>query len=241
MVDRDDLPDLKLSGKGELYSTRFRIFLSLRYLTSRVLFYRPLLDLHLELEPHEYLLVNSEPLGDIMLTLLKDCAKSCRLVIDIAKGVLRASGEGVNIQGAWWLSAHFVFNASLVLLGINLAMRQSGDISSHSWVTTALIENRNSVSDAVAVMRGLDRGNAVIARCRNALVTLAKSYDASEPDSLPGPDVAMLNREQGPSSSSQTGQDVQHEVDNYLPLDYNFDELASYSNFNFFSDPPHLY
>jgi hypothetical protein len=66
-----------------------------------------------------------------------------------------------------------------VLLGVNLAIRQSNWHSSQSQLSNSLAENRKSLDDAAAVMGNLDRGNAVITRCRHVLIRFTKSYDAS--------------------------------------------------------------
>ena len=108
ILDSNDLPEPKVSGNLELYSTRFRVFLSLRYLSCRILAYRAVLDLYLkETDPSDNSPDQAESFGRVTLALLEDCASYCRLVIDIAKSVVKVSGEGVNINGAWWLSAHF--------------------------------------------------------------------------------------------------------------------------------------
>lgn len=108
ILDLKDLPEPKVSANLDLYSTRFRVFLSLRYLSSRILAYRAILDLYLKDTETSYDSSNqTESLGLVTLALLEDCGNYCRLLIDIAKSVVRVSEEGVNINGAWWLSAHF--------------------------------------------------------------------------------------------------------------------------------------
>jgi len=175
------------------------------------------------------------------LAILEDCANCCRLVIDIAKSVLRVSGQGVNINGAWWLSAHFVFNASLVLLGVNLAIRHSNSHSSQPQPSNSLIVNRKSIDDAAAVMQSLDRGNAVIAGCRTVLISFTKLYDTSgvfrpaEPSmgtrapELQAPMLGYQNRlrDNEIAAGSSTG------------MGSLFDEFAAFSTFNFFSDTSH--
>ena len=108
ILDSKDLSEPKVSGNLDLYSTRFRVFLSLRYLSTRALAYRAVLYLQLkESDPNDNSSDQSEPLENVNLALLEDCASCCRLLIDITKSVVKVSGEGININGAWWLSAHF--------------------------------------------------------------------------------------------------------------------------------------
>lgn len=108
ILDSKDLPEPKVSGNLDLYSTRFRVFLSLRYLSTRILAHRAILDLYLrDIEISDNPSDQTESLGHVTWALLEDCANCCRLVIDIAKSVVKVSGEGVNINGAWWLSTHF--------------------------------------------------------------------------------------------------------------------------------------
>jgi hypothetical protein len=108
ILDAKDLPEPKVSGNLDLYSTRFQVFLSLRYLSTRILAYRGVLDLHLkDREIGDNFLGQPESLGLVTWALLEDCANCCRLVIDIVTSVVRVSREGVNINGAWWLSTHF--------------------------------------------------------------------------------------------------------------------------------------
>lgn len=107
ILDPKDLPEPKVSDNLDLYSTRFRVFLSLRYLSTRILAYREILDLYLkDLEMSDISSGQNDPFGLVNQALLEDCANCCRLVIDIAKTVMRVSGVGVNINGAWWLSVH---------------------------------------------------------------------------------------------------------------------------------------
>ena len=103
-----DLPAPKVSGNLELYATRFRVFLSLRYLSTQILAYRAILDLLLkDSDASDVSTDHTESLAVVTLALLEDCAQCCRLIIDITKTVVRVSAEGININGAWWLSAHF--------------------------------------------------------------------------------------------------------------------------------------
>ena len=195
VLDPKDLAEPKLSGNLELYSTRFRVFLSLRYLSTRVLAYRQILDLHLkDSDLNDDTTDQTESFDLLTLALLEDCAKCCRLLIDIAKSVVSVHQQGVNINGAWWLSMHFgksysfrshearltypVFNASLVLLGVNLAIRQASARSSQPDMSNSSDENRQSVDDAVVVMQALNRGNVVIARCTQALLHFIRLYDS---------------------------------------------------------------
>ena len=116
ILNSKDLSEPKVSGNLDLYSTRFRVFLSLRYLSTRALAYRAVLDLQLkEPDPNDNSSDQTEPLEHVTLALLEDCASCCRLLIDIAKSVVKVSAEGVNINGAWWLSTHFgqLFNVTL--------------------------------------------------------------------------------------------------------------------------------
>lgn len=65
-----------------------------------------------------------------------------------------------------------------MLLGVNIAIRNSSSRSSQTPVSNSRIDNRNSMDDAAAVMQNLDRGNVVIARCRHVLIRFTKLYDA---------------------------------------------------------------
>lgn len=107
ILSSKDLAKPKVSAILDLYSTRFRVFLSLRYLSSRILTYRAILHFFLkDMEPSDNCFEQNESPELLSFALLEGCADCCRLVIDIAKSVARLSEEGVNVNGAWWLSVH---------------------------------------------------------------------------------------------------------------------------------------
>ncbi len=126
--------------------------------------------------------------------LLQDCVRCCTAIIDHVQLVIQASEEQVNLNGAWWQCSYFgqwlecpmpfsyslcyvnmsvVFNASLVLCGILIAVPKHAD---QSWMTPESFfeDTSEAFRRGVKVIKDLDRGSAMISRCYKVLNRFAE-------------------------------------------------------------------
>jgi hypothetical protein len=116
---QDALPaDLKIIDPGKemledvpltVGTARFRVLLSLRYLGTRVLILRPVLNQFLvmgqDVAPsNEH---QSEWLRNSGETLLVGLVHTCRNVFRISKSILVGSQRNQNLLGAWWFSCFY--------------------------------------------------------------------------------------------------------------------------------------
>ncbi|KAK6823381.1 hypothetical protein RU639_005836 [Aspergillus parasiticus] len=169
---KEALDDVPLT----LGTTRFRVFLSLRYLGSRILIIRPVLGQFLEIggmaASHKH---RSEWLLASGAGLLTDLVRTCRDVFQISKSILEGSKNDQNLLGAWWFSCYYTFNASLAILGVLLVKRlpaYSGEISIFSTM-----ELRSLLDTAMDILQGLDQGNITLLKCQETLRKLLVAID----------------------------------------------------------------
>ncbi|KAJ5654877.1 Zn(II)2Cys6 transcription factor [Penicillium lividum] len=149
---------LKWGSDADLHITRLRQMLSLHYHYQLVTAYRAVLTRFLDDSPTS---VNSNETHTSVrrtgVVLLQDCA----------------SKEQINLNGAWWQCSYFVFNASLVLCGILIAIPKRAD---QSWVTPESFfeDTSEAFRRGVKVIKDLDRGSAMISRCYHVLNRFAE-------------------------------------------------------------------
>lgn len=181
---KDTLNDVPLT----IGTTRFRVLLSLRYLGARILILRPILSQFLDLRgvtaSNEH---QSEWLRNSGAVLLADLVRTCSDVFQISKNILAGSKDHQNLLGAWWFSCYYskfsfvesfvllghelirsvAFNASLAILGVLLVKRTTaykGETSTYS-----VTELQTLLDIAMDILRGLDKGNKTLMKCRDTL------------------------------------------------------------------------
>jgi len=160
-----------------LETTRLRVLLSLRYLGTRILVLRPVLqqfflDLAGTATSNEH---QSKWLQSSGAALLADIVRTCSDILHISKNILAASRNNQNILGAWWFSCYYTFNSSLAVLGVLLINRiptYSADLSGFS-----VAELRALLDSAIEILHGLDGGNKTMMRCRDTLAQLLTAFD----------------------------------------------------------------
>jgi hypothetical protein len=189
ITSRDSVDDVP----PNIENVRLRVLLSLRYLGARILVLRPVLNQFLDLPgttaSNEH---QSQWLRSSGAVLLADMIRTCSDVLHISENmILAASRKDQNLLGAWWFSCYYsmiptnkelrveltkeAFNASLAVLGVLLIKRiptYSAELS-----TIPVADLRGMLDMAMDVLRGLDKGNKTIMRCRDTLAQLLTAYD----------------------------------------------------------------
>ncbi|KAH6664152.1 fungal-specific transcription factor domain-containing protein [Halenospora varia] len=168
--------------KEPLELQRARVLLTIRYLGVRILVLRPILREFLEYStsdggnPNKVVLLRS--LG---VPFLRDCVDSCVEVASMVEAILRVFRSGNEIMGAWWFSAYYTFNASLVIMGVLIVCKSSSYESCFSPET--IKDMYATVNRAICVLQELDNGNVMIRKCREHLIILLQRYSSRAPES----------------------------------------------------------
>ncbi|KAL4763647.1 putative C6 transcription factor [Aspergillus foveolatus] len=215
---QDALPaDLKIIDPGKemledvpltVGTARFRVLLSLRYLGTRVLIMRPVLNQFLVMgqdvtSSNEH---QSDWLRDSGATLLAGLVQTCRNVFRISKTILVGSQSNQNLLGAWWFSCFYTFNASLAVIDVLIVQTvpiSAPQLRTNSAFSTA--ELRGLLDTAMEVLTGLDQGNKTLMKCRDTLARLLRCIDLNS-NADPTPDTFTPESLSLFSSGTWTGQ-----------------------------------
>lgn len=107
-----DLQIIKSTDPAQIFSsrlenTRFRVLLSLRYLSTQILALRPILEQFLDVpmaQASGELFLSS--LRDYGFSAMVDLVKACIDIFFISNNILAGSNKNLNL-GAWWFSGYY--------------------------------------------------------------------------------------------------------------------------------------
>ncbi|XHG08619.1 hypothetical protein AWENTII_011713 [Aspergillus wentii] len=149
----------------EFFSWKFRVILTLRYLNVRILLHRPILVKFIDTcgssdrDTDELKL-----LQQIGMNSMQICTNCAMELIDLVHTFMSDSGWQRNLQGAWWFTLYYTFNASLVILGTLWACRDESVVGSS---TSTLVSNAKIYPyHAISALLKMGTGNRMIDRCR---------------------------------------------------------------------------
>ncbi|KAL2820192.1 fungal-specific transcription factor domain-containing protein [Aspergillus cavernicola] len=175
-----DLQIIKSTDPAQFFSprlenTRFRVLLSLRYLSTQILVLRPILQRFLDIPMVQAAgELRLSPLRDYGFSALRDLVSTCIDIFFISNNILAGSNRNLNL-GAWWFSGYYTFNASLAILGVLLV--EKTNLFPEIFLSLSVAEMRASLSNALDILRGLDNGNTMISKCQSTLKRLLHDYD----------------------------------------------------------------
>ncbi|KAI9925245.1 hypothetical protein MW887_006168 [Aspergillus wentii] len=140
-------------------------FNSTMYLNVRILLHRPILVKFIDTcgssdrDTDELKL-----LQQIGMNSMQICTNCAMELIDLVHTFMSDSGWQRNLQGAWWFTLYYTFNASLVILGTLWACRDESVVGSS---TSTLVSNAKIYPyHAISALLKMGTGNRMIDRCR---------------------------------------------------------------------------
>ncbi|KAH7141726.1 c6 zinc finger domain-containing protein [Dactylonectria macrodidyma] len=140
---------------------RCRFVLTLRYLNTQSLLFRPLLT---EMLKDDFESCQSQDVSDQMQErLTQECVQSAEEIISIIHSVLTQKDLGNKFLGAWWFTTYYTFNAALVVFGSLLI--PSNELDMKLGNTVCVERGRDTLRKAIDALVCLDDGNALVDRC----------------------------------------------------------------------------
>ncbi|CAH0021927.1 unnamed protein product [Clonostachys rhizophaga] len=164
---------------------RFRVVLSLRYLSVQLLLYRPVLADSLARGTSGE---KQRSVSKVQANFNFMCVQVAEDIINIIHAVLTKPGLGRHLMGAWWFTLYYTFNAALVLFGSLLVPIQ--DTANDPFGVGEINRTKQYLEKAVQGLVQLGTRNITLHRCVDylkQLVGLLDSWGSSPPLHLDGP------------------------------------------------------
>ncbi|CAG9939071.1 unnamed protein product [Clonostachys rosea f. rosea IK726] len=170
---------------------RFRVVLSLRYLSVQLLLYRPVLADSLARGTSGE---KQRSVSKVQANFNFMCVQVAEDIINIIHAVLTKPGLGRHLMGAWWFTLYYTFNAALVLFGSLLVPIQ--DTANDPFGMGEINRTKQYLEKAVQGLVQLGARNITLHRCVDylkQLVGLLDSWGSSPPLHLDGPGSNTLS------------------------------------------------
>lgn len=176
---------------------RLRVILTLRYHNINMLIHRPLLCStirHLFLGGNSVSIDNSSYIIQLAMGEAHESLRSAQHTIELVHTIIKADPSGSNNLGVAYFTLHYVFTASLVVLG-RILWAQHGQGAAAD--ETALAMCKSLLGQVETIFQLLDHDNSLVYSCSryiNNMLEVCTAQDAI---------VAVQNAESGDSSAHQ--------------------------------------
>ncbi|KAH8738453.1 fungal-specific transcription factor domain-containing protein [Ilyonectria robusta] len=144
---------------------RFRLILSLRYLSVQLLLHRPMLTNSLGgcARYPTSLRRNQRSVNQMQTNFNRTCVRAAEDIIEIIHTILTKPGLGRHLFGAWWFTLYYTFNAALVIFGSLLVPME--DIVNDPIDVNRLDRVRQFLEKAADALVQLGTQNGILSRC----------------------------------------------------------------------------
>ncbi|KAK5056800.1 hypothetical protein LTR84_012332 [Exophiala bonariae] len=159
---------------------RFQTGLALRYYVALNLVYRSALLCFIHFRPgHTDDNLQLAVLRDFGFPFVKNCIRTCRQGISLAKAIVVEPYQEQRLWGAWWMTNFLAFNTSIMELGILMIAKR--EIFVDLFAAEVLSSIHTDLKDVGHVFRRLNDSNQIVSRCHGCLRELLALFDSTYP------------------------------------------------------------
>ncbi|KAH7169928.1 c6 zinc finger domain-containing protein [Dactylonectria macrodidyma] len=196
---------------------RFRLILSLRYLSVQLLLHRPMLTKSLSgcsRDPNS-MRRPQRSVNQMQANFNRTCVRAAEDIIEIIHTVLTKPGLGRHLIGAWWFTLYYTFNAALVIFGSLLVPIE--ETASASNDAERLERVKRFIDKAAEALVQLGAQNAIMLQCVEYLRRLSGLVEtwvtSASPRTLELPDYnAQFNPRYGSVDINHGNIDIQPQL-----------------------------